>query len=260
MAKIPLSQITNVAGALGVILVTPNENIGYQPQPASGQSQDPSLMFNYEGEQTVTLDSDITDHFVEDNTAIQDQISLKPITVTTSGYIGELNDVVPSALQSLRVVSEKLTVVGGYAPGLSTTALIAYAQAKQLYDIAASTLNSAVSAWNTITGGNSQTKQQAAYSQFEGYWKRRTLFTIQTPWTKYEDMAIKTLRAIQDEETRMISTFEITFKQIKFAKTVTRTKFSSFQGRAKNQSDKVVNLGVQSLGEFPVGFSPTFRS
>ena len=76
-----LSAISNAqttATALGdLILVTPNTNLGYQPQnqpiiPGTTQSgvQAPTLLFDYEGENTATLESDITDHYTEDNTAI----------------------------------------------------------------------------------------------------------------------------------------------------------------------------------------------
>lgn len=257
MAKIPLPNVTNAATALSnLILVTPNSNKGYQPQPSQGQPQEDSILFNYEGEQVVSLESDITDHFVEDNTAIQDQISLKPETVTTSGYIGELNDVTPPLLEALKFVSEKLTTIGAYQPTLSATALIAYNQAALLYSVAANALNSAVSAWKSVVGGESQNKQQLAFSQFYGYWQNRTLFTVQTPWAIFKDMAIKSLRAIQDDETRMITDFEVTFKKIRFANTITTiNRTTSFQGRSFFQSGDTVNLGVQSLAPSTESFS-----
>src|SRR6185312_8744514 len=96
-----LASITTAATALSnLILVNPQKTIGYQPQNApsnNGQTAQlgPSLLFHYEGEQTASLESDITDHYIENNTAIQDQIALKPVIITTHGFIGELNDIPP---------------------------------------------------------------------------------------------------------------------------------------------------------------------
>lgn len=251
-----LSSATTAATALSnLILVTPQTNLGYQPQNApkadgtpSTKQNPPSLLFDYEGEQTVTLESDITDHFVEDNTAVQDQISLKPITITTHGFIGELNDIAPLGLQTLKAIADKLTTVGSYTPALSTTALIAYNEALLLYQTAQNAVNSAVSAWSSLTGGaGNQTKQQIAYSAFYGYWSSRTLFTVQTPWAIFNNMAIKTLRAIQDAETRMISDFEVTFKMIRYSSTISIKGIPViFQQRSAIQSSGLVNNGTST--------------
>jgi hypothetical protein len=69
------------AVALGnVILVTPQKDIGMQPQNAatntesngeSGSNPDP-LLFHIKTDEKVSLQSDVTDHYIEDNTTIQD--------------------------------------------------------------------------------------------------------------------------------------------------------------------------------------------
>ena len=237
------STVTTAANGLAnLIFVSPQKTVGYQPQPAPGFSgtQAPTLVFHYEGEQTVTLESDITDHYVEDNTAIQDQISLKPEKITTHGFIGELNDIAPnSTLSTLQAAANKLVQLSPYTPGLSTSALIAYNEAAFLYSSASTLANSAVSTYSSITGGGGeavingnglisvpdlQTKQQLMFLQFYGYWKNRTLFTVQTPWAVFENMAIVTLRAVQDAETNVITDFELTFKILRFANSVITTE------------------------------------
>jgi hypothetical protein len=262
-----LSSVTTAATALSnLVLVSPQSTVGYQPQnpsQASGQTSQPppAILFHYEGEQTVALESDITDHYIEDNTAIQDQIALKPETITTHGFIGELNDVAPGALAAVKAVADKLTVISAYTPVLSATALLAYNQAFQLYQIGQSAVNSAVAAWSSIggSGGESvissqglasqpnQTKQQIAFQQFYGYWRSRTLFTVQTPWAVFQNMAIKNLRAIQDAETQTITDFEVTFKMIRTAATVTTPGTNqSYQGRAAAQAAGLTDLGTST--------------
>lgn len=286
---IDTSAISNAANAAiglsNLILVSPQATIGYQPQnyPSwknDNSSQPPAILFNYEGEQTVSLSSDVTDHYIENNTAIQDQVALKPETITTSGFIGELNDVAPAALIPLQTVAEKLVAIGAYAPQISETAAIAYAKAFQLYQVGASLANSAVSSWSSLTGGGaqtvingattqqdivnqtnkSQTKQQIYFQQFYGYWKNRTLFTVQTPWAVFQDMIIQNLRAVQDAETRMITDFEITFKLMRFASTQSVANIGLYnsndaQGRLLSQSSEEVDLGTSSVETSNVSFA-----
>lgn len=267
-----ISQAVNSALSLGnLVLVSPQSTIGYQPQNFPSWKRDtsqlpPALLFNYEGEQTVSLTSDITDHYIEDNTAVQDQIARKPVMVTTHGFIGELNDIAPAALEPLKIIAEKLTTIPGYVPQLSTSALIAYNQAQQAYNRAVSLKNAAVGVWSSINGstnqsvingssftkGENQTKQQVYFQQFYGYWAANSLFTVQTPWAVFQDMAIQTLRAIQDAETNMISDFEITFKQLRFASTlstdrVAHTNNLNFQSRLIAQGASVTNIGASAL-------------
>jgi len=283
------SAISNAANtALGLsnlILVSPQATIGYQPQnypswKPNDSAQPPAILFNYEAEQSVSLSSDVTDHYIEDNTAIQDQVALKPETISTSGFIGELNDVAPAALIPLQTVAEKLVAIGAYAPQISETAAIAYAKAFQLYQVGASLANSAVSSWSSLTKGGaqtvingattqqdianqtnkSQTKQQIYFQQFYGYWKNRTLFKVQTPWAVFQDMIIQSLRAVQDAETNMITDFEITFKLMRFASTQSVANIGLYnsndaQGRLLSQSSEEVDLGTSSVETSNVSFA-----
>jgi hypothetical protein len=282
---------TGLTSLGGLIVVSPQDVIGYQPQNFPSFKKDltappPALLFNYEGEQTVALSSDITDHFIENNTAIQDQISLKPEIITTSGFIGELNNVAPRGLQTLKFAADKLTALSPYTPQLSATALLAYNDAVLGYSVAKNLLKATIAASSSLVGlggssglggqgvinGSSnvsvgadgsvdgiganrltQTNQQIYFQQFYGYWKNRTLFTVQTPWAVFQDMAIQSLRAIQDAETRMISDFEITFKLLRFATTntvvpgATLMNGDNFQLRASNQFSPVSDNGDQTL-------------
>ena len=269
------------AGLAGLILASPNPSTtqGYQPLNSTGSnpaltsafsistlfsSLPPPLVFNYEGEQVANIESDITDHYVEDNTAIQDQIALKPEIITTKGFIGELNDVVPALLQPLQAVANALTTVSAFTPQLSTTALIQYNQALLAYENLNSIANSATAAWSNLGSltGNSgsevgnvgsgvftagtglQSNQQYMFQQLYSYWDSRTLFNIQTPWAIFTNMAIMSVKAVQDAETRVITDFEVTFKKIRTASTLT-TSFTAI-GRTAAQGAAGVNLGTSA--------------
>lgn len=249
-----LAPATTAATSLSnLILVTPQENLGYQPQNPPTKDgviaqNPPTLLFHYEGEQTVTLESDITDHYIEDNTAIQDQVALRPELISTHGFIGELNDVVPKALRPLKIAADKLTTLVAYTPQLTETALIAYTQAFFAYQVASQAINAGVAAWSSIVGGPGvQTKQAAMFQQFYGYWQKRTLFTVQTPWGLFQDCAILSLRAIQDAETRVITDFEVRFKKLRFAKTTSfAAQTTTLQGRAAPQASGLVDCGAST--------------
>lgn len=269
MAISTVTAVTNAAQTLGnLILVTPQNTIGYQPQNQVGSTYNaPALLFHYEGENKSSFESDITDNYVEDNTAIQDQIALKPVIIVTQGFVGELNDIPPNkAFQIAQVAAQKLVTISAYTPSLSTTALLAYNEAVFAYSTLANVAQNAVSAWSSIVNGGvgttvisgnsvavqpSQNKQQTYYQQFYGYWNSRTLFTIQTPWAIFTDMAILKLDAVQSAETNVISEFTVTFKQMRFAKVQTAdsdyTNNTNFQGRLQQQAAPTTNLGTNSL-------------
>ncbi len=268
-----LTPITTTATTLSnLVLVSPQSTIGYQPQNAPNPDGTPStaqvppaFLFNYEGEQSVQLDSDITDHYIEDNTALQDQIALKPPIIRTQGFIGELNDIAPAALAPLKIAAQKLTLVSAYTPGLSISAQIAYNTAFQLYQVAQNAVNSAIATWSSINGtggesvisGNSsfpiakepnQNQQQLAFQQLFGYMQARILFTVQTPWAVFTNMAIQSMRPIQEADSPVITTFEMSFKQIRIAQTSTTagTIGSNQQGRASLQSANTTSLGTST--------------
>lgn len=256
-----LSSATTTAISLSnLILVAPNLQIGYQPYALPGPLETlnnsalpNSFLFNYEGEQAVILESDITDHYIENNTAIQDQIALKPVQITTQGFIAELNDVVPTVLSNFNQLAQKLSTISAFTPSLSASAQIAYNTAFQLYQTANNAATAAVSAWESISNplipqiSQNQTKQQKAFNLFYGWWAGRYLFSVQTPWQIFQNMAIKTLRPVQSAETNTITTFEITFKQIRTVQAaVAQPQSKISQSRLSQQSRTPVDQGVSS--------------
>lgn len=271
----PIIPNTTKALALSdLVLVTPETPTSYQPQNPltdDGQVSDaalpPKLLFNTEGENISDIQSDITDHYVEDNYAIQDMIALKPEEYTVTGFIGELNDIIPSLPGDIspKFIADKLTAVGAFVPGVSSTVSAEYAKAQGNYQAARKIGRAAVSAWSTaknlLTGGTDQAtigatgliegsgvqnRQQTAYQQFYGYWRARTLFSVQTPWALFQNMAIKSMRAVQNPETNKVTDFTITFKMIRRAKSLSAGQAALgqfFQGRGAAQAAQPVNNG-----------------
>lgn len=271
-------------------MVIPSQTVGYAPGlPTDLFNPDGTaaiplflpfpIIFHYEGEQSVTSDADITDHYIEDNTAIHDQIALKPVTITTHGFIGELNDVPPLALQLLRKqVLNRLTAIGAYAPRASLTATIAYDEAFFFYQTASNAANAAVSAFSSIAGtgetviGGSlgttfapnQNKQQTYFQQFYFYQQNRTPFTIQTPWAVFENMFILHLQPVQDESTAVITDFHVTFKMVRTNQAAALGGLGNIgsainqSGQLASQARTVVDIGL-SIAAIGVGIAAALK-
>lgn len=274
-----LSTVTSAVTSVGSLLaVSPQQTVGYQPQQPpqanglpSTVTPDQTILFDYEGEQQASFKSDITDHYIEDNTSIQDNIALPPVLITTHGYIGELNDIPPTqVLKVAQTIANKLTVISAYAPGLSATALLAYNEAAFLAQAAISAAAATVSALSSINGGTSvagatltkvlnQNRQQGMYQRFYSYWQQKTLFTVQTPWMIFKNMAIQSLVAVQDESSDSFTTFEVTFKQIRLASDLGTGAVTPEQANS-NAAFVPVEQNVTPTGppvSPPSGFSPT---
>ncbi len=240
---------TGITSLNNLIFISPQNDIGYwaQSTPIAPGTPTPAkrnvgLLFHYEGENTATLEADITDHFVESNNSISDQIAIKPDTITVQGFVGELTDYIPDVTSIVNLVQSKLTVLTPYAPELTTSALININNAILAYQVLANTLSTV----QQVFGEERQkTKQQVYFARFYGWFYQRALFTVQTPWRIWENMAIKSLRAIQNADTRMITDFEITFKQINYVNPVYVT--NPYQERAAVQYIDTVNLGTNNL-------------
>jgi hypothetical protein len=216
--------------------------MGYQPINADG-SRPPAFMFHIEGPNKIESNCDITDHYTENNKAIQDHIAHRPILVTVHGYIGELNDVPPNSIFNALKVIAGLPIISDFSPSLSVSAKLAYNKAFQGYQAVSNLANAGVSAWSSISGnggpnavgsnglgnsfnpqtgnvGNNQNQQQIMFQRLLGYQQANSLFNVQTPWAIVQNMAILSLMPEQDELTQVVTNFIVVFKQIRFASTL----------------------------------------
>jgi hypothetical protein len=264
------SASANITSLSNLAIINPNKNTGYQEQSAAipAGAQEPSLngkqyLFHIEGENAIELQSDITDSYVETNSAINDHIALRPERVTVQGFIGELNDVFPIAPAGvgLSFLTQKLTTLAAYTPDLSVTALTALNNVVLAYQVAAN-LASTVGQNLSLKSGYI-TKQAYFFGIFSSAWRNRTLYTIQTPWCKYTNMAIESLRASQDASTRMISDFEITFKKMRFIDTtISQTLYPDTQkdGQLASQSSVNQDQGENTLLQSATSFDSFLSS
>lgn len=226
----------DISSISSLILVRPGVNIGYQPQAKPSKYGDvppnpPKFLFNHEGENLVESSSEITDHYVEENVAVQDHIALKPLMISVQGFVGELIsnqlDFAPGVNESLNFVESKLTPLSQYAPDVAVEILRFRNTATRI----AQTTELLKDTVENVKEGLDSTKQQDAFNLFYSYQQNRVLFTVQTPWAVFPNMALENIRTIQKAETRMITSFELSFKKINFVRTSKIEQDSTLPGK-----------------------------
>ena len=241
------SQIKNVQNVLG--LAKKGNSAFVSVAGAVGVA---GFVFDRAKESNVVLTNEITEHYTEDGSPVQDHIARKPEEITLSGYVGEYKHIVSGKPSKLEQVTQKLTTLGSYLPPLSAGAKAIYKGLQGNNESAMLTEWVGSSASNTINTGLDVFKaykninmpgndQQKAFLFFEALRNSNALFTVETPWRTYTDMAIKTLRAFQDEKTADITQFEVTM--VKF-RTVETGIIQQAQGRLAGQKAKTTFAGA----------------
>ena len=228
------------------------------------------FIFDIYGDETVNLTSEITDHTIEDNSQIQDHITLKPKRIVLRGYVGEVvyrNTKVFSNVE--QKLNEKLSVLDVFAPTVASQAKQVIStianKANMFVDTVKESVNKTVGAWSFIEGSPLfQTKQEQAFQYFSKLWEAKVLVSVQTPFEFFNNMAIESVVALQREESQHISDFSITLKQIKKAQVkvvaynpakdpvvrqqelneeINKEKSQKLQGRAKMQAPPLKQTG-----------------
>lgn len=211
------------------------------------------FLFDVEGETTATLIADITDHYSEDNLALNDHIARKPRSLVLKGYVGELI-VVPNSNTNdsiLQQVRQKLTIIADFLPQITAaTAQVEAATEKgdNLQNLpladAANIYGLVKNILGTITSDTP--RQQQAFMFFKACWQQGILMSIQTPWEFLTNMAIENVTAIQPEGSKYISDFSIRYKQLRFAQT-TSAAYNAAGPNTSSSSDNVLGYA----GNYP---------
>ena len=184
------------------------------------------FVFDYEGEDRLSMESDISDHFAEDNTAIQDHIALKPKVLTLRGFVAEL--VLPGIgvglFGQLELLEEKLgttdAYLGKYTPQglqkLQGAASAAVNQVQNYANTAAQYLNQAKNIASLFIPGNPPTQQAKAYQTLGALRDSFQVFGVNTPWSYFPSMAISSLVFVQAKDNKQMSDVIVTMKEIRF--------------------------------------------
>ena len=217
------------------------------------------LFFHTVTDDTVNFQSNITDNWVENNTAIQDHIAISPVTITMRGLVGELFYTSEQAQKDYeRALAQanyenskgvvlldfgdfyklrddgKLSVISAYFPEVSNVTQMAQnmwdrheaaqKKAEKIGNILTGQANNNLAAkMNAYSGLNSNLQEsnlKAICEEIKDYWINRKSFTVNTPFGDFDNMYIQSVTLHQGNE-NFIGEIDVTLKQIRFAETLT---------------------------------------
>lgn len=213
------------------------------------------FLFDIIGDESIEQQMRITDHYTEDNKAIQDHIAQGPEMFTVRGYVGEVTSVLSQGLEAIITAVDRLNLIDTFIPQFTE-------QATQFYGAIANTLGTV----NRIVGqvqnaydlftqkDTSATKQQAAFTFFKSMALANQSFTVETPYGIFDNMYIDRIRAKQDEVTKYVSDFSITFKRIRTVQDFIVLNLPGNQvetGRLGQENSENVDQGLQQVNNNP---------
>lgn len=212
------------------------------------------LVFGVINNHQATLTAQITDNFIENNTALQDHIAFQPITVTLSGIIGDIiltseaasqqaQDELEQAKNRTRLsgnffrltnysamltdtdtsslVVTKLGTLGAIIPQMSNVTRMATGVTQYAYEAAANFLtdkwanqNDAILSGKASNGYQSIIKE--AYEQLKNAFYSKSPNRVITPWATYENMYIQSIEISQDERNYIVD-ISVSLKQLRFS-------------------------------------------
>lgn len=217
--------------------------------------------------EAIKLENDITDHYTETNSPIQDHIAQKPITITLTGLVGDYFYSVNQIEDKLARIVPTLTLVKEFIPKLSAAA--AFLKSKKIntfnslkskiaskytgseteaFKLNASTTTVAASDFSYMDLFSLfqqlyklKSAQTRAYIFFECLWKARGLVTVETTWKRFNNMAVQSISVRRDNNAD-ITDFSVTFKQISTVSTLTET-LDEYKNRMEQQKAAIDDKG-----------------
>ena len=214
----PFNPLTLIANGRGYLDTLANKFI-LKPTNAKGIA---GFVFDYEGETTVNLQAEITDHYSEQNTFTNDHAALKPARIVLRGYVAELA-LTPAngVLGALATLQAKLTtlpaILGKYTPAIIPKIAILTSKATNVVNTIDTDISRAQNLVGLFVGSQvAPTKQEKAYQQLYSLWSTNQVFTLATPFTYFQSVMIESITMTQDETTKEWSEISVTVKEVRF--------------------------------------------
>ena len=169
----------------------------------------------------LSLKSDITNHYVEENYWINDHWAINPPQYTISGLVGELIYTVPNTwarkvestfnetgIGLLSVISPTL---GSYTSSVLNVTRKIQSVVNKYTSIVTKNANKVKSFFkkNILT----KTNQRRVVDELEMLMNNRVLVSVFTPYGTYTNLAISSINVRQGQETKTVSEIEITFQK-----------------------------------------------
>jgi hypothetical protein len=216
------------------------------PQNVKGVS---GFLFDIPTGEALTLSADITDHYMENNSFVNEHRVIKPAIVRLSGLIAELKHEETIVDDIFGEITDKLTIVdallGDYTDGTLQVIGNVLTTGRQATDRLNQLIQRKKNLVEAFLGdGQYKTLQQRAFLDLEALHLSQTIVTCQTPWKYYDSMLIESIEFTQGDLTDEESEVTITLKEARFSeiKTVTYDQ-NLFENRNQMQSQEESDTG-----------------
>lgn len=197
------------------------------------------LYFDIINEHSVSIQNQITDNYIENNTAIQDHIAQSPIVISLRGLSGEVVYTPPvkalnwmyseantfiqknfnagNIMANTNILTDKLTAIPALLPPVDNVTQMA----KNAVQYVESSVNRYVKIFKNFTSDHDrQTRLEQIYNDLADLRAANVLMLVETPYAVFHDMAIQSI-TLRQGDLNYITDIELTLKQINYATTYT---------------------------------------
>lgn len=235
--------------------------------------------FHIPDREQITYNSQITTHYLENNEPAQDHIANEPVRITLQGYQGEYFYPVQKFEALAAAVIPTMSLIPEFMPQISAitkqvkTAKLNYELKNQIKDLYSANTSSPYgqavydyinkgSITDSITRLKSvyqnnfnsvdlfalfqnlykfKSAQTRAFYFLEALWKSKMVFSVETSWKRFDNMAITNLTPTRDKNLD-ITDFKVSLQQIN--RTYSRTITVNSAGRTSIQKSEVADKGT----------------
>lgn len=220
--------------------------------------------FHIPEKEQVKMQSEVTDHYIDTNTPVQDHIARKPVTITLNGFQGDYFYSVNKIEDTLAKVIPTMALVKQFLPRLSdNTKQQIVNKYEQLMGTADNQITRtkpipiALQANNTWYSTHFvdvdlfqlfqdmyklKSAQTRAFFFLETLWLSSASFTVETTWKRYQNMVITDIIPMRDNNAD-ITDFSVSFKQVNSTSSLVQS-LENATGRTRQQLAEIANKGV----------------
>ena len=228
--------------------ISPNEIAGYY--------------FDIIQQHSISVQSEMTDNWMEKNVCISDHIANQPLTISLKGICGEIvyikNNFEINLPEKQNLRKEKLEVLTVLLPEVDNLTQM-YKNAKGYIDASVARYKKVVNNFNKpdlnnedkeenlMVSKNYYTKLQRVYNDLDNMRLNKRAFIVDTPFKTFENMYIQSLTFSQGDALH-VADIEITFKQLYFTETLTTSVVRNVQSECTAQQTAPVEEKGKKLG------------
>lgn len=210
------------------------------------------FVFDVQGSEEIDLTNDITEHFTENGSFLNDHVISQPDKIRLTGFVGELLLAPPKQLPAeLAEIQNKLTIIDAYLGEYTPGGASLLARSISAIDLAQQTVNNAIQRGENMVSalageeGIFLSRQKEAFQAMRGLIKSKALVAVSLPWGYFNSMMIESVRFMQGEDTEYWSEVSISLKEIRFANLkITNFNENLFAPRVEMQASEEQDSGI----------------